>query len=74
MITRERPDALLPTLGGQTGLNVAVPVAEDGVLDKYKVGLLGAKLETIRNGRIGTLFKNRWIGPTCRCRGPDWLY
>ena len=45
IIARERPDALLPTLGGQTGLNTAVALAESGVLKKYKVEMIGASLE-----------------------------
>ena len=47
IIARERPDALLPTLGGQTGLNTAVALAESGVLAKYGVEMIGAKLEVI---------------------------
>ena len=57
IIARERPDALLPTLGGQTALNVAVAVAENGVLDKYKVELIGAKLPAIKMAEDRTLFK-----------------
>ena len=48
VIERERPDALLPTLGGQTGLNTAIRVAEMGVLDKYGVELLAANIDVIR--------------------------
>ena len=48
VIEKERPDALLPTLGGQTGLNTAIKVAELGVLEKYKVELLAANIEVIR--------------------------
>ncbi|MEJ2032370.1 MAG: carbamoyl-phosphate synthase large subunit [Deltaproteobacteria bacterium] len=48
IIERERPDALLPTLGGQTGLNTAIRVAETGVLEKYGVELLAAKIDVIR--------------------------
>jgi carbamoyl-phosphate synthase large subunit len=48
IIERERPDALLPTLGGQTGLNTAIKVAETGVLDKYNVELLGADIDVIK--------------------------
>jgi len=47
IIERERPDALLPTLGGQTGLNLAVELAEKGVIERYKIELLGTPLETI---------------------------
>ncbi|MEN8151508.1 MAG: carbamoyl phosphate synthase large subunit, partial [Planctomycetota bacterium] len=57
VIERERPDALLPTLGGQTGLNTAVALAEQGVLDKYGVELLGASIETIRKAEDRDLFK-----------------
>ncbi|OKY76090.1 MAG: carbamoyl phosphate synthase large subunit [Desulfobulbaceae bacterium DB1] len=48
IIERERPDALLPTLGGQTGLNTAIKVAEMGVLEKYGVELLGADIDVIK--------------------------
>jgi len=48
VIERERPDALLPTLGGQTGLNTAIKVAEMGVLEKYGVELLAANIDVIR--------------------------
>ncbi len=56
VIERERPDALLPTLGGQTGLNCAVALAESGVLDEYGVELIGAKLDVIRKGEDRKLF------------------
>ena len=48
IIERERPDAILPTVGGQTGLNLSVALAEAGVLDKYGVELIGAKLDAIK--------------------------
>ena len=48
VIERERPDALLPTLGGQTGLNTAIKVAEMGILEKYGVELLAANIDVIR--------------------------
>jgi len=48
VIERERPDALLPTLGGQTALNTAIKVAEAGILDKYKVEMLAADIDVIR--------------------------
>ncbi len=48
VIEKERPDALLPTLGGQTALNVAIKLAESGVLEKYKVEMLAAKVEVIK--------------------------
>ncbi len=57
VIDKERPDALLPTLGGQTALNVSVELAESGVLDKYGVELIGAKLPAIQKAEDRALFK-----------------
>ena len=57
IIARERPDGILPTLGGQTGLNLAVDVAEAGLLEKYDVSLLGTPLQTIRNAEDRELFR-----------------
>ncbi|HEY4706851.1 MAG TPA: carbamoyl-phosphate synthase large subunit, partial [Thermodesulfobacteriota bacterium] len=57
IIERERPDALLPTMGGQTALNVSVKLAEAGVLDKYNVELIGAKLPAIKMAEDRELFK-----------------
>jgi len=57
IIERERPDALLPTLGGQTGLNVSVSLYESGVLEKYGVQMIGAKYEAIKKGEDRNLFK-----------------
>jgi carbamoyl-phosphate synthase large subunit len=57
IIEKERPDAVLPTLGGQTALNTAVAVAENGVLDKFGVELIGAKLPAIKKAEDRTLFK-----------------
>ena len=57
VIERERPQALLPTLGGQTGLNLAVALAEDGTLDRYGVELIGAKLHAIKKAEDRELFK-----------------
>jgi len=58
IIEKERPDALLPTIGGQTGLNTAVALAENGVLDKYGVELIGAKLPAIKKAEDRELFKD----------------
>jgi carbamoyl-phosphate synthase large subunit len=57
IIAREKPDSLLPTLGGQTGLNTAVALAESGVLKKHKVRMLGANLKTIRKAEERDRFK-----------------
>ena len=71
VIERERPDALLPTLGGQTGLNLAVALAERGVLDRFGVELIGAKLEAIRKAEDRELFKAAMqkIGLALPCSG-----
>jgi len=61
IVERERPDALLPTLGGQTGLNLAVELHEAGVLEKYDVELLGTPIETIRLAEDRELFKSKMI-------------
>ena len=57
IIERERPDALLPTLGGQTGLNLAIALDEAGVLDAYGVELIGASIEAIRTAEDRQRFK-----------------
>src|ERR1017187_3696320 len=58
IIRRERPDALLSTVGGQTGLNLAVELAEAGVLEKYGVELIGAKIDAIKKAEDRLLFKD----------------
>lgn len=57
IIQKERPDALLPTLGGQTALNVAIKVAEKGVLEKYNVKMIGANYDAIKKAEDRDLFK-----------------
>ncbi len=57
IIEKERPDALLPTLGGQTGLNLSVALAKNGVLDKFGVELIGAKLPAIEMAENRDLFR-----------------
>jgi len=61
IIEKERPDAVLPTLGGQTALNTAVAVAENGVLEKFGVELIGAKLPAIKMAEDRTLFKEAML-------------
>jgi carbamoyl-phosphate synthase large subunit len=61
IIERERPDALLPTVGGQTALNLAIELAEAGVLDRFKCELIGAKLEAIKKAEDRELFKNAML-------------
>jgi carbamoyl-phosphate synthase large subunit len=57
VIAAERPDALLPTLGGQTGLNLAMDLYRNGVLEKYGVEMIGADPEAIKKGEDRDLFK-----------------
>ncbi|MCC6954797.1 MAG: carbamoyl-phosphate synthase large subunit [Deltaproteobacteria bacterium] len=57
VIERERPDAILPTIGGQTGLNTALGLAEAGVLEKFNVELIGANVEAIKKAEDRDLFK-----------------
>ena len=57
IIAEERPDALLPTIGGQTALNLAIDLAEAGVLEKYGVQLIGANLEAINKAEDRQLFR-----------------
>ncbi len=67
IIEKERPDALLPTLGGQTGLNAAIELHEHGVLEKFGVEMLGAQVDVIKKAEDRQLFKDamRKIGLNC---------
>lgn len=58
ILEKERPDAILPTMGGQTALNIAVALAESGVLKKYGIELIGAKLEAIKKAEDRELFQD----------------
>ncbi|ALJ20184.1 carbamoyl-phosphate synthase large subunit [Microbacterium sp. No. 7] len=57
IIAKEKPDAILPTLGGQTALNAAMALHEQGILDRYGVELIGAKVDAIRKGEDRQIFK-----------------
>jgi carbamoyl-phosphate synthase large subunit len=57
IIKKERPDAVLPTMGGQTALNLVVELAEKGIFEKYGVELIGAKLDAIKKAEDRDLFK-----------------
>ncbi|OJU39255.1 MAG: carbamoyl phosphate synthase large subunit [Microbacterium sp. 69-10] len=57
IIAKEKPDAILPTLGGQTALNAAMALHERGILEKYDVELIGAKVDAIRKGEDRQIFK-----------------
>ncbi len=61
IIQKEKPDGLLPTLGGQTGLNLAVELADAGILDKYGVRVLGTPIQTIKDAEERSLFKELLI-------------
>ena len=61
IIDKERPDGLLPTIGGQTGLNLAVELADAGILDKYSVKSLGTPIDTIKTAEERSLFKKLLI-------------
>jgi carbamoyl-phosphate synthase large subunit len=77
IIERERPDGLLPTLGGQTGLNLAMELAESGVLERCGVRLLGADRETIRKAEDRQAFKTLLeeigepVPPSAVCTDPE---
>jgi carbamoyl-phosphate synthase large subunit len=61
IIAQEKPDAMLPTVGGQTGLNLALALSENGVLEKYGVQLIGAKLSAIKAAEDRLLFRETMI-------------
>ncbi len=61
IIARERPDALLPTLGGQTGLNVAIQLYQNGILERYGVEMIGAKAQAIQKAEDRDLFKQTML-------------
>ncbi len=58
IIRKEKPDALLPTLGGQTALNLSIDLAEKGILERYGVEMIGAKLDSIKKAEDRDLFKD----------------
>ncbi|MCA1830442.1 MAG: carbamoyl-phosphate synthase large subunit, partial [Actinobacteria bacterium] len=74
VIEREKPDALLPTLGGQTALNVAVELAEGGVLDRFGVEMIGARLDAIRRGEDRRVFKETMIAAGIDLPRSGWAY
>jgi carbamoyl-phosphate synthase large subunit len=66
IIIKEQPDAILPTVGGQTALNLALELHKQGILDKYNVELIGAKVEAIRKAEDRELFKRAMEKIGCR--------
>ena len=67
IIAKEKPDALLPTMGGQTALNCALDLAENGILEKYNVELIGASREAIRMAEDRELFRRAMIDIGLEC-------
>ncbi len=74
VIAAERPDALLPTLGGQTALNAAVVLSDSGVLDRYGVELIGAKIDAIRKAEDRQLFKAAMESIGLECARSGYAY
>jgi carbamoyl-phosphate synthase large subunit len=74
IIERERPDALLPTLGGQTGLNCAVELAHAGVLDEFGVEMIGCDLEAIERGEDRKLFAEAMAEIGLECARSGYAY
>jgi carbamoyl-phosphate synthase large subunit len=72
IIAREKPDALLPTVGGQTALNLAVELAESGVLEKHSVEMIGASLRAIKVAEDRLWFKDACRKSGSKCRPPRW--
>jgi hypothetical protein len=72
IIEIERPDALLPTLGGQTALNLSIELAEAGVLDLWGVEMIGADVEAIRRAEDRALFRETMEASACACRAARW--
>ncbi len=74
VIAKERPDALLPTLGGQTGLNAAVELAESGILDRYGVEMIGCDLAAIQRGEDRKLFAEAMAEIGLECARSGYAY
>ena len=71
VLERERPDALLPTMGGQTALNLAVALAEAGILEDLEVELIGAPIDVIRRAEDRDLFRETVRAAGLRVPGVD---
>lgn len=68
ILEKEKPDAILPTVGGQTALNLALACNSAGILEKYNVELIGAKVDAIKKAEDRELFKRRWKNRSpCSC-------
>lgn len=69
IIAKERPDALLPNLGGQSGLNLCAELNKAGILDKYNVQVIGVQVDAIERGRTALNLKRPWKGWESRWPG-----
>jgi carbamoyl-phosphate synthase large subunit len=74
IIAREKPDALLPTLGGQTGLNITLALSERGVLAKYNVEVIGASRKAIKKAEDRELFKDAMLAAGLQLPRSDFAY
>ena len=61
IIQKEKPNAILPTVGGQTGLNIAMDLHREGILEKYNVQLIGAQVDAIERQKIANDSKKPWM-------------
>ena len=71
VIEKERPDALLPNLGGQTALNLASKLNEEGILKQYNVEVIGVDLEAIARGEDRIISRKPWTRSACRWPSPN---
>ncbi|MEX2395080.1 MAG: carbamoyl phosphate synthase large subunit, partial [Actinomycetota bacterium] len=74
VIAKERPDAILPTLGGQTALNTAVALHDNGALDRYGIELIGAKIEAIKKAEDRLQFKDAMQSIGIECARSGYAY
>src|SRR5213082_1365835 len=72
IIDREKPDAILPTMGGQTALNAAMELYRNGALARHKVKLIGANAKAIAKGEDRQLFRKRCCGSDSTSRAREW--
>ena len=61
IIKKEKPDAILPTVGGQTALNIAMDLHKNGILKKYNIDLIGAQVDAINKAEDREKFKEQWM-------------
>ena len=71
IVEKERPDALLPNLGGQSGLNLSSELASSGVLDKFGVKVIGVEVDAIQGARTAPSSRKPWTAWASRCPGAN---